>query len=60
MSLRYSRIDCSMTAMSHPYPVHVAVEGMSAAISLLMSLFILIISYVYFTKLNKYKTVIGD
>jgi hypothetical protein len=49
-----------MTAMSHPYPVHVAVEGMSEAISLLMSLFILIISYVYFTKLNKYKTVIGD
>ena len=39
---------------------HVAVEGMSAAISPLMSLFILIISYVYFTKLNKYKTVIGD
>ena len=39
---------------------HIAVEGVSAAISPLVSLSFLIISYVYFTKLNKYKTAAGD
>ncbi len=39
---------------------HIAVEGVSAAISPLVSLLFLIISYVYYTKLNKYKAVAGD
>ena len=34
---------------------HIAVESMSAAISPLVSLLFLIISYVYYAKLNKYK-----
>ena len=39
---------------------HIAVEGVSAAISPLVSLLFLIISYVYYAKLNKYKAVAGD
>ena len=39
---------------------HIAVESMSAAISPLVSLLFLIISYVYYTKLNKNKVVAGD
>lgn len=36
---------------------HVMVEALSTAISPIISLILLIISYVYFTKLNKYKAV---
>ena len=39
---------------------HISVEGLSAAVSPLISLLFLVISYVYFTKLNKYKEVAGD
>ena len=39
---------------------HIAVEGVPAAISPLVSLLFLIISYVYYAKLNKYKAVAGD
>ena len=39
---------------------HIVVEGMAAAISPLTSLLFLIISYVYYAKLNKYKAVAGD
>jgi hypothetical protein len=39
---------------------HISVEGASAAVSPLISLLFLVISYVYFTKLNKYKAVAGD
>jgi hypothetical protein len=39
---------------------HIAVEGVSAAISPFVSLLFLIISYVYYAKLNKYKAVAGD
>jgi len=38
---------------------HISVESVSAAISPLMSLLLLVISYVYFTKL-KYKVTAGD
>ena len=39
---------------------HIAVEGVSAAISPLVALSFLIISYVYYAKLNKHKAVAGD
>jgi len=39
---------------------HISVENVSAAISPLISLLFLVISYVYFNKLSKYKTVAGD
>jgi hypothetical protein len=39
---------------------HISVEGSSAVVSPLISLLFLVISYVYFTKLSKYKTVAGD
>jgi len=39
---------------------HIAVEGISDAISPLVSLLFLIISYVYYAKLNNYKIVVGD
>jgi len=39
---------------------HIAVESISAAISPLVSLLFLIISYVYYAKLNKYKAVTRD
>jgi len=39
---------------------HISVESVSEATSPLISLLFLVISYVYFNKLNKYKTVAGD
>ena len=39
---------------------HISVESVSEAISPLISLLFLVISYVYFNKLSKYKTVAGD
>ena len=39
---------------------HIVVESMSVAISPLVSLLFLIISYVYYAKLSKYKAVTGD
>jgi hypothetical protein len=39
---------------------HTVVEGLSAAISPLLSLLFLVISYVYYIKLNKYKAVAED
>jgi hypothetical protein len=39
---------------------HIAVEGIPAATSPLVSLMFLSLSYVYYTKLNKYKAVAGD
>ena len=39
---------------------HSAVEGVPQAISPLVSLLILVISYVYFNKLKKYNTITGD
>ena len=39
---------------------HISVEGLPKAVSPLISLLFLVISYVYFNKLNKYKTVAGD
>jgi hypothetical protein len=39
---------------------HIAVEGMSAATSPLISLLFLIISYVYYAKLNSHKIVAED
>ncbi len=39
---------------------HIAVEGVSAAISPFVSLLFLTISYVYYAKLNKYKAVARD
>jgi hypothetical protein len=39
---------------------HISVERISAAISPLISLLFLVISYVYYTKLNRHKGVAGD
>jgi hypothetical protein len=39
---------------------HIAVESIAAAISPLMSLLLLIVSYFYFTKLNNHKVAAGD
>lgn len=39
---------------------HSAVEGVPQAISPLVSLLVLVISYVYFNKLKKYNTITGD
>ena len=39
---------------------HISVESVPAAISPLISLLLLVISYFYFAKLSKYKAVAGD
>jgi hypothetical protein len=39
---------------------HISVESVSEAISPLISLLFLVISYVYYTKLNRHKAVAGD
>jgi hypothetical protein len=39
---------------------HSTVEGVPQAISPLVSLLVLVISYVYFNKLKKYNTITGD